>query len=230
MPEQSSQFIDAPPSPTEAFGSVPHNAEGFGNVPHATEGFRKVPQAAESQSNAERLRERTEDHTLTVREVARLFEEAKVARSERSIVNWCQPNRTGIARLDAYFDPNDRKYFITPLSVERAIEEEKARIAQRANSSETFGNVPQQEESTGSEKAFTGESDPSTIRELEKEVMDLKITNRAKDFFIQQLQEERKAFAVERKDYVEQLISSNRRVGELETHLKQISAPRGQDQ
>jgi hypothetical protein len=43
---------------------------------------------------------------MTVRETARLFETAGVARSERSIVNWCQKNRQGIARLDAYYDPN----------------------------------------------------------------------------------------------------------------------------
>ena len=73
------------------------------------------------------LLKRRENHTLTVREVARLFEAAGVSRTERSITNWCQPNKTGIARLDAYLDPNERKYFITPESVEAAIQEELAR-------------------------------------------------------------------------------------------------------
>src|ERR1017187_2061130 len=74
------------------FGNVPHGAESFGKVPHDSEAFRNVPQAAE----------RKENHTLTVREAARLFEDAGVARSERSIVNWCQANRQGIPRLVSY--------------------------------------------------------------------------------------------------------------------------------
>lgn len=54
-----------------------------------------------------------ESYALTVRETTRLFETAGVARSERSIVNWCPKNRQGIARLDAYYDPHERRYFIT---------------------------------------------------------------------------------------------------------------------
>jgi hypothetical protein len=48
-----------------------------------------------------------------------------VWRTERSITHCCQPNRTGIARLDRYFDPNERKYYLTPQNVELAIQEEK---------------------------------------------------------------------------------------------------------
>ena len=53
-----------------------------------------------------------------------MFETAGVARTERSIINWCQPNCQGIARLDSYYDPNERKYYITPQSVEAVIQEE----------------------------------------------------------------------------------------------------------
>jgi len=85
---------------------------------------------------------------LTVREVARLFEAAGVARIERSIVNWCQPNRQGIPRLDSYYDPNERKYFITPQSVEAAIAEEKAKAAAKTppKPSESFRTVPKHAE------------------------------------------------------------------------------------
>jgi len=58
-----------------------------------------------------------------------MFEVAGVARTERSIINWCQLNSQGVARLDAYFDPNERRYYITPQSVELAIAEEKAKAA-----------------------------------------------------------------------------------------------------
>src|SRR6266852_771497 len=94
-----------------------NNANSPADVPNGSASFGKVPNVSE----------RKENHTLTVREVAQMFESAGVARTERSITNWCQPNKSGIARLDAYFDPNEMRYFITPQSVESAIAEEKAK-------------------------------------------------------------------------------------------------------
>ena len=63
------------------------------------------------------------------------------------------------------------------------------------------------------------------MAELEKELLDLKIANRGKDYFIAELKAEREAFAVERQNYVEKLMTFNRKVGELETRLLQIEAP-----
>src|SRR6267378_2623735 len=97
------------PNVSESFGTIRNDAEGFGNVPKSSE--------------------RKQSHTLTVREATRMFEEAGVPRTERSIINWCQPNRTGVARLDSYFDPNEHKYFITPQSVTLAIREEQAKAS-----------------------------------------------------------------------------------------------------
>src|ERR1035438_7070107 len=107
------------------FGSVPNDSEEFRTVRNDTESFRTIPQVSERKQN----------HTLTVREVARMFEAAGVARTERSIVNWCQPNRTGIARLDSYFDPNERRYYISPQSVEQAIAEEKTKTSNKKQKS-----------------------------------------------------------------------------------------------
>lgn len=154
-----------------------------------------------------------------MKEAARLFETAGVARTERSIVNWCQPNPQGVARLDAYFDVNDRKWFITPQSVERVMAEEKAK-AQRANPpvSEAFGKMP-----PGAEAKETRDEprpeDTGRVKDLEKELLDLKITNRGKDYFIEQLQKEREGL-------LEQVVSTSRKVGELETRLLQLEGPR----
>src|ERR1700736_1062219 len=117
MPNQSS----------EDFGNVPHAAERFGTFPQPSEEFGNVRKASEDFGNLPNDSESTEHHTLTVREVARLFENAGVPRTERSIINWCQPNRQGVSRLDSFFDTNERKYFITGESVTRAIEEEKSK-------------------------------------------------------------------------------------------------------
>ncbi|MGE0682424.1 MAG: hypothetical protein AB7P69_16180, partial [Candidatus Binatia bacterium] len=64
---------------SESFGNLPHDAAPFGTVPHPAETFGNVPHVTE----------KTEAHTLTVREAAKHFEAAGVARTERSIINWC---------------------------------------------------------------------------------------------------------------------------------------------
>ena len=199
------------------FGKVPKNAESFGRIPHDSESFRSVPKASE----------RNENHTLTVREVARMFEAAGVARTERSIVNWCQPNKSGIARLDAYFDPNERRYFITPQSVESAIAEEKAKAAKGSQPSEPVGNIPNDSETAKRFDSKPIEMDAAETGELQKQVRDLEITNRVKDGIIDMLQKERERFGEERKGYIAQMVDGSRKIGELESMLHQLEAPRG---
>ena len=151
-----------------------------------------------------------------MREVARMFEAASVARTERSIVNWCQLNRTGIARLDSYFDPNERRYYISPQSVEQAIAEEKAKATKHKDTSEAFGNVPPAAETARNAKLTA--DDELRVKDLEREIMDLKITNRAKEMHIDRMQKERE-------DFFDQLLAASRKVGELETRLLQIESP-----
>ena len=124
---------------SEAFGKLPNDSESFGNVPNLSE--RKV------------------NHVLTVHAVARMFEDAGVARTERSITNWCKRDNNGVSRLDCYLDPNEGKFFITPQSVERAIEEEKSKIisGELPHVSETFGNVPNVSEAFRSRECFVSE-------------------------------------------------------------------------
>jgi len=172
-------------------------------VPNDAEEFGKVPQVAE----------RKENHTLTVRESARIFEVAGVARTERSIINWCQPNRQGIARLDSYFDPNERKYYITPQSVEAVIQEEIQRVnkSSEPSTSEPFGTPVAHVKHPGN----TSVADEKRLKELEREIFDLQIANRGKDYLIDQLKGERTSFFNE-------LLSANRTVGQLETRLNQL--------
>ena len=203
------------PNGSEPFRTVPKTSESFGKIPHATESFGNLPNTSE----------RTDNHTLTVREVARMFEAAGVARTERSIVNWCQPNPQGMARLDAYFDMNDRRWFITPQSVESAIAEEQAKAAKMGQSpSEPVAAIPQPSEIENGTirsrpNAGVG-ADNST--DSEKALMDLRILNRGKDYFIEQLQKERELM-------LEKLVSGSHRIGELETHLRLTSETRNDD-
>jgi hypothetical protein len=212
---QNEPINDELRKPSEQFGTFPQDSEAFRSLPNNSEVFGNMPKDSE----------RKEYCTLTVREVARKFEAAGVARTERSIINWCQPNKLGVVRLDNYFDPNERKYFISPQSVELAIQEEQAK-ASKIGTSEDSGSVP-----TGSERKESGapplpEVEQQRIRELEREVLDLKLANRGKDYFIEELKKERETFAAERRDYVEKLMSFNRKVGELETKLLVLEGPK----
>lgn len=213
--------IDSPTSddlgtlrkPSERDGMMPNASEPFGPVPHPSEPFRTVRNTAE----------RSHNHTLTVREAARMFEAAGVARTERSIVKWCLPNKHDVARLDAFFDANERRWFITPESAERAIAEEKAKALRNnnplPNPSEGVGTAPTT--SDAGETIPPGSSAPwsAQVKKLEQEVLDLKILNGGKDFVIDQ-------FRKERVDFVQQIASYSREVGRLETELRQLAGPR----
>lgn len=159
-------------------GPASGKAETSYAVPQVSAEFRKIPQEAEEFGMVLQASERRENHTLMVRETARIFEASGVARTERSIINWCQPNRHGIARLDGYYDPNERKYYITPQSVETAILEEirRAKPSTQVPAVEAFGSdvEPVKHPLTTTTKA----ADEGKVQELEREVMDLKIANR----------------------------------------------------
>ena len=202
----------------EPHGHIPQNTEAAFDGPQASAEFRTVPTAAENFGKIPQIAERKENHTLTVRETARMFETASVARTERSIINWCQPNRQGITRLDSYFDPNERKYFITPQSVEAVIQEEiqRANKSSDAPASEAFGNHV---EPVKHPRNSTSSTDDRKLQELEREILDLKIANRGKDYLIDQLKGERTGF-------FEKLLSTTRSVGQLETQLKQLVEPK----
>jgi len=187
--------------PSEDFGNLPNHSETFGTIPQASEPFRTVRNVSE----------RTESHTLTVRDVARLFEQASVPRTERSIINWCRINRQGVARLDAFFDENEGRYYITPQSVTRAIEEERAKQPTSATAPSEEFSIPKHSESSSGRDA-AGED---RVKELERQTRDLEITTRAKDYYIERLEKERGQM-------LEKVVGLSRYVGELETQVHQL--------
>lgn len=207
------------------------HSEDSRNVQQDSERFRNLPNNSEAFRNVPNLSERNENHILTAREVTRMFEDAGVSRTERSIINWCHPEKYGTSRLDCFYDANERKYFITPQSVERAIKEEQAKIKAETvpQPSETTQHIPNGGTSDEQRREREGHETTEHIkkaRELEQEIMDLKITNKGKDYFIAQLKEDREQFVRERQTFVQQLMTQNHRIGELETKLLQLEAPR----
>jgi hypothetical protein len=199
----------------EDFGKLPNDSETFGNVPNGSE--------------------RKENHVLTVHNVARMFEEAGVARTERSVTNWCQRDQNGVAKLDCFFDRNERKYYITPQSVERAIEEERSKIisgelphasetfGKVPNSSETFRTVPNASESNAPEQPIhqqneTANLSPELVKELESLRAEKRYWETEKKFqetWIKKLESEREKF-------VPQLVDQSKTIGYLEAKAENL--------
>jgi hypothetical protein len=214
IPHPSSNNSSSPHNAAD-FGNVRNDAEVFGSLPNRSEEFGTILQPSETFGSVRNPAEKTEHHTLTVREVARLFEQAGVPRTERSIVNWCQPNRQGIARLDAYYDSNERRYLITPQSVHRAIQEEQAKQATSGNANISETELPKASASGAEPSSRKDTSNNENLRELELQNRDLEITNRFKDKYIEKLESERG-------QQIQQLIEMSRHVGELQTQVLQL--------
>jgi hypothetical protein len=223
-PKTTPQFpgaSDDVPQTSAEFGKVPHRSEDFRTVPKTSEAFRSIPNGSEPfgkfPNNSEAFQnERKQSHTITVRDAARMFEESGVARTERSIVNWCQRDAAGTARLDADFDPNERRYYITEESIVRAIAEEKAKAFRTLQN----GGEPIPRRSEAANKDFGNPDGPSSSdsNTLKKELLDLQILNAGKDIVIKQLREERGQF-------IQQMMDGSRKIGELETRLLQLDEP-----
>jgi hypothetical protein len=185
--------------------------------------------------------ERVEKYSLTVREATRMFEEAGVPRTERSIVKWCTPNPHGLPRLMCRYDTNDRRWFITEDSVRIAIAEEIAKqreiearnpqdsehqsrgeeYTERPNEGERLDlmetRVFDHPETQPREEVLIVEKD-KLIRELEYKLRDEQIASRAKDIVIGQMKNERTRL-------LDQAMQWSRQVGVLETKLIQIAGP-----
>src|SRR3954452_16186036 len=127
------------------------HSEPLGNLPNeGAESLQDVPNRSEA--NFVPIRkpsERKPSHILTVREVSRIFEEQDVPITEHTVTNWCKQNGQGVYRLDGYYDEVERKWYITPESVDLAIKEERIKLRKdilnpseaAQNFSEAFGNV-----------------------------------------------------------------------------------------
>jgi len=92
-------------------GSEERSNDAEGSIPTTAESFRTAPVCPQIH----------DQHSITVREAARIFEEAGVPRTERAITNWCNRNARGVVRLDCCYDERERKYDIAPASIDRVV-------------------------------------------------------------------------------------------------------------
>jgi hypothetical protein len=218
---------------SEPFGTGRNDSEVFRTLPNESEQVGTVPNLSEELA-------RVEKYALTVREVARMFEEAGVPRTERSITKWCAPNPHGAPRLMCQFEPNEHRWLITEESARLAIAEEiakqrelEARSAQapehptpgeghtdepREEVREEQTNARMFERTTFREEAADPEKD-RTIRELAHQLRTEQIASRAKDQVIERMQEQHMHL-------LDQVAMWSRQVGVLETKILQIEGPK----
>src|SRR5260221_165451 len=81
------------------------------------------------------------------------------------------------------------------------------------NDAEGFRTVPNDSDSAA--RSFPHDSESREIKDLEHEIRDLQITNKAKDMYIERMEKERDGF-------FKQVIAAERKAGELEAKLLQI--------
>jgi hypothetical protein len=186
---------------------------------------------------------RTEAHTLTTREVMKMFEAAGIPRAQRSIERYCQQGD-----LDCLPDAVERRQYITQASVdtligqlkELAARHQKENVEQR---SPTDGDDTQRRAATTAtsesvkhgtpekrdEKQRIGDYEErmkemeARIKELENEKFNLEIDKRARDQIVGMLREQ---MTQQTQVFSTQLTQQSRRVGQLETEMRQLMAPR----
>ncbi len=159
-------------------------------------------------------------HTLSAEETSVLFAEAGVPRSIRTVQRYCKKGHLDCITIDTEIS---EKYLIDRNSVERRIKE----LQQLDRILRSTGDATSREETRhdAAEHATPrhdgSENTTGKIAELEQENLQLTIDRAAKEQVINQL-------VKERKEHVVQMTEQGRQIGILETHLKQIEAPRDQ--
>src|SRR5882724_13161983 len=192
------------------------------------------------------LQRRSEFHTLTTRDVMKIFEEAGLPRNQRSIERYCKENK-----LDCYADSDEQRYYITRASVDRLIgqlKEIQARHPQANLSTPpqmgatSVADVERQRptpmQDADAVKRTTDEKRESEtareeyekkMKELEDKIYNLEIDKRAKDQVVtmlrDQLKDDRDHYGHLLIQNTDKLAKYSRRLGQLETEVKQLKAP-----
>ncbi len=160
---------------------------------------------------------------LVMEDVYALFERQGERRSARMIAEYC---KTG--ELVCYYDSDDTRWHFTAESVQSKIDKIKSLNARKSKEGSTDDPLNTSEEFRATQK--TPEETPveaprndERVKELEDSVFNLEIDKRAKEQVINHLKDQVRA---DRTEFTEKLVTYTRLVGQLETQLKQLEAPK----
>lgn len=176
-------------------------------------------------------------YTLTAEETSRLFVNAGVPRSPRTIDRYCQSGHLVCMKVDT---ERNEKYLITSESVAARIKE--LQQVMPSGHVETYPDMSGHVESRPDMSRHDSIDDQTIINEkkkleerlaeLERENLDLKITNRGKDYFVEELKKDKEKLEEAREKVVQQLVAQSFRVGELEgiIQVHKLEAPQRDEQ
>jgi hypothetical protein len=185
---------------------------------------------------------RSDAHTLTTREVMKIFEAAGIPRAQRSIERYCQNGD-----LDCMPDAIEKRQYITRDSVDALLGQLKEIAARHpkvhTNVEQHLGATsddnPRQPATSAAgdavkrgtpekqtEKQAAGEEELEAmkvrIKELEDKNFTLEIDKRARDQMMGMLREE---MTKQVKVFAAEITQQAQRVGQLETEMRQLQAP-----
>jgi hypothetical protein len=167
-------------------------------------------------------------HTLSVDEAAALFVAAGVPKARRTVQRYCRDGILDCIRTDAELGD---KYLIDRASVDRRIDDLKkfqelmaaTSVATRPDTTGHDTSRPDTTRHDATRRDSVDENGTPRIKELEAEVFNLRIDNRAKEIVINQLVDERRGF-------LGQITKQATRIGELSTKLLQLASPAPRDE
>lgn len=205
------------------YGNVPQHTASYGNMPHDAAPYRRLPQDAVIDEDED------VDYNLTTKEAARRCVDAGLPRIERTMLNWCQPDRNGESRMKCHYDHASRKWFINEESFEVALAEEISRAKSRGEFlgpkvEEEKTSVPiEKQPSQENQRNESSEGKPYRTADAEREFRDVAIASGVKDLRIKDLERQIEKLEddvarekTEKREYVERLITLSGRAGQLE--------------
>lgn len=158
------------------------------------------------------------DFTLTVEDASRLFAEAGTPRAPRTVMRYSKQGHLDSIKADT---DHGERYLITRESVDRKIAEIRRLAGTRHDETRrdpSRHDAPAGEPSRQRDPSDADPDDTERLRDLEAKIYDLEITNRAKDYFLEQLRAERAAL-------LDQVSSKSHQIGQLETRLQLNAGP-----
>jgi hypothetical protein len=177
----------------------------------------------------------TTRHSLTITQAAELFAQLGVPRAKRSVQRFCEQGYLDCVRIKG---PRGDQFFINHQSVERYAEElrqieavatigvEARHDAQQhaiarngAPERATVVEAPAQQ----SPRQEPVEPDPSQVKQLKDENLNLRIDNRAKEIAISELN---RRLTDDRDKFVSAMQDMSYKLGAAETRLAQLEAPK----
>src|SRR5882724_1998501 len=186
---------------------------------------------------------RREEHNLTTRDALHLFETAGLPRNQRSIERYCADGK-----LDAFFDSDEQRYYVSRASVDRLIgqlTELKTRHEAISAVGPAVSDGIRPATTTRQDRDEQQESiDHADIKELQTKLATLedekkkleeknftlsyekKASDQVVTMMREQLKEDRKEFFEQMDKLVKEIGETKQLVGELQTQLKQIAAPK----